>query len=109
MGGLSMFGNPRAYVYAFAAAGLLSVATTSSFAAPCMGPGAPTTTQTKCLTAITIPGNPLRSFDISWVNPDRAEYYLSDRSNSGIDVIDTHTLAFKRTIGGFVGVVLNQQ
>ena len=54
---------------------------------------------------LQIPGNPLRSFDISWVNPDRAEYYLADRSNSGIDVIDTQTLKFKRTIGGFVGVV----
>jgi hypothetical protein len=72
----------------------------------CQGPGAPTTTQTKCLTAITIPGNPLRSFDISWVNPDRAEYYLGDRSNSGIDIIDTRTLTFKRTIGGFVGAVV---
>ena len=76
-------------------------------AAPCTGPGAPTTTQTKCLTAITIPGNPLRSFDISWTNPQRAEYYLGDRSNSGIDVIDTRTLTFKRTIGGFVGIKLN--
>jgi len=84
----------------------MSFASTSAVAAPCTGPGAPTTTQTKCLTAVTIPGNPLRSFDISWVNPDRAEYYFADRSNSGIDVIDTQTLKFKRTIGGFVGVVL---
>ena len=87
----------------------MSLATTGAVAAPpCTGPGAPTTTQTRCLTAVTIiPGNPLRSFDISWVNPDRAEYYLADRSNAGIDVIDTQTLKFKRTIGGFVGVVLN--
>jgi hypothetical protein len=67
----------------------------------------PLTTQTKCLTAIHIPGNSIRSFDISWVNPKRAEYYLADRSNSGIDVIDTETLTWKRTIGGFVGIVLN--
>ena len=76
-------------------------------AAPCQGPGAPTTTQTRCVTAIAIPGNPIRTFDISWVDPQRAEYYLSDRSNSGIDIIDTRTLRFKRTIGGFVGVKLN--
>jgi hypothetical protein len=76
-------------------------------AGPCTGPGAPTTTETKCVTGIFIPGNPLRSFDISWVNPDRGEYYLGDRSNSGIDVIDTHSLKWKRTIGGFVGIVLN--
>ena len=75
-------------------------------AAPCTGPGAPTTTETECLTAVQIPGNPLRSFDISWVNPDRAEYYLADRSNAGIDIIDTKKNTFKQTIGGFVGVKL---
>ncbi len=97
----------RIYLCASAAAAILSVANTSAFAAPCTGPGAPTNTQTRCLTAITIPGNPLRTFDISWVNPDRAEYYLGDRSNNGVDVIDTQTLTFKRTIGGFVGVAIN--
>jgi hypothetical protein len=78
-----------------------------AMAGPCTGPGAPTTTETKCVTGIFIPGNPLRSFDISWVNPKRGEYYLGDRSNSGIDVIDTDSLKWKRTIGGFVGIVLN--
>lgn len=79
-----------------------------AMAAPCTGPGAPTTTETKCLTAIFIPGKPLRSFDISWVGPQRQEYYLADRSNAGIDVIDARTLTWKRTIGGFVGIVLNK-
>src|SRR6266851_4957584 len=74
---------------------------------PCQGPGAPMTTQTKCLTAIVIPGNPLRSFDISWVGPERAEYYLADRSNFGVDIINTKTLAFKTTITGFIGIKLN--
>jgi hypothetical protein len=99
-----------AYLYVSVAPivlGAISLAGTTAYAAPCTGPGAPTTTQTKCLTAITIPGNPLRSFDISWDSPDRGEYFLADRSNSGIDVIDTHTLKFTRTIGGFVGVKLN--
>ena len=78
-------------------------------AGPCTGPGAPTTTQTKCLTAVQIPGNALRSYDISWVNPHRAEYYLGDRSNAGVDIIDTRHLTFKRTLGKgqFVGVKLN--
>jgi hypothetical protein len=77
--------------------------------AACTGPGAPTDTETKCLTAVQIPGNPLRSYDISWVNPHRAEYYLADRSNAGIDIIDTRSLTFKRTLGKglFVGVKLN--
>jgi hypothetical protein len=78
-------------------------------AAPCQGPGAPTNTQTKCLTAIIIPGKALRAYDISWANPDRAEYYLADRSNAGIDVINTDNNTFKRRVGAlkFTGVVLN--
>lgn len=82
------------------------VATEAALAAPCTGPGAPLTTQTECLTAVQIPGNPLRSYDISWVNPDRAEYYLGDRSNAGISIISTKNNTFKRTIPGFVGIKL---
>jgi hypothetical protein len=84
----------------------MSLATTAAFAGPCTGPGAPTTTQTECLTAVQIPGKALRSFDISWVNPDVSEYYLADRSNAGIDIIDTKKNTFKQTIGGFVGIKL---
>jgi len=51
--------------------------------------------------------NPLKSFDISWVNPDRAEYYLADRSNSSIDVIDTQHLTLTRQLGTFVGFTGN--
>lgn len=86
--------------------GVSAFGSDAAFAA-CSGPGAPSDTQTRCLTAVQIPGNPLRSFDISWVNPDRAEYYLGDRSNAGIDIIDTRHNAFKRRLGGFTGAVLN--
>lgn len=86
---------------------VLLLCTAVSAAAQCTGPGAPTTTETKCATAIAIPGNPLESFDISWVNSDRAEYYLADRANKGVDIIDTKHLVFKKTIGGFVGIKLN--
>src|SRR6266852_1499718 len=89
------------------AVGAASLAFASGAFGACMGPGAPSNTETKCLTAVLIPGVPLRSYDISWVNPHRAEYYLADRSNAAIDIIDTHTLTFKRRLGGFVGVVLN--
>jgi hypothetical protein len=85
----------------------VSLATSGAAFAACAGPGAPATTQTKCLTAVQIPGKPLQSYDISWVNPKRAEYYLADRSNAGVDVIDTNTLTFKRTIPGFVGAKKN--
>lgn len=74
---------------------------------PCAGPGAPTSTETECLTAVQIPGSPLGAFDVSWVDPDRAQYYLADRSNAGIDIIDTGHDAFKRRIGGFVGAKFN--
>jgi hypothetical protein len=100
---LARYRGPAAF-----AAMLFALATTASgLAAPCTGPGAPTATQTKCLTAVQIPGNPLRSFDISWVNPDRAEYYLADRSNAGIDIVDTEHNRFKRRLPGFVGIKLN--
>jgi hypothetical protein len=85
--------------------GAASLAASVGAFAACTGPGAPSNTETKCKTAVAIPGNPIRSFDISWVNPDRAEYYLGERSNKGIVVIDTRTLTWKRTIGGFVGIL----
>ena len=84
----------------------MSLATSDASWAACQGPGAPTTTQTKCLTAVQIPGNALRSFDISWVDPARAEYILADRSNAGIDIVDTQALVFKRRLPGFVGIKL---
>ena len=83
--------------------GAASLATSNAALAACTGPGAPTNTQTKCLTAVQIPGNPLRSFDISFVNPDRAEFYFADRSNKGITIIDTRHNVFKRRLGGFIG------
>jgi len=87
---------------------LALAASGAALAAPCTGKGAPAATSPViCLTAIAIPGNPLTSFDISWVNPVRAEYYLADRSNSGIDIIQTSTNTYQRTIGGFVGAVIN--
>jgi hypothetical protein len=64
----------------------------------------PLTTQTKCVTAIAIPGNPLRSFDISFVNEKRREFYFADRANAAIEVIDIDTLTWKRALGGFVGI-----
>jgi hypothetical protein len=86
----------------------LLVCTAVSAVAQCQAPGEEATTQTQFCKAIAITGgNPLRSFDISWVDPGRAEYYLADRSNFGVDIINTKTLAFKTTIAGFIGIKLN--
>jgi hypothetical protein len=83
----------------------MSLAATGANAACVFSP--PLTTQTKCVTAIAIPGNPLRSFDISFVNEKRSEFYFADRSNAAIQVIDIKTLTWKRSLGGFVGVALS--
>jgi len=83
--------------------GISALASGTAFAA-CAGPGAPAAgSPWQCVTAIQIPGNPVTSFDISWVDPNRAEYYLADRSNAAIDIVDTSTNKFKKQIGGFVG------
>jgi hypothetical protein len=103
-GGYAMI-NHRSY--ACLTIGAVAFAATSAYATETCVFTPPLTTQTKCVTAVAIPGNPLRSFDISFVNPDRREYYFADRSNSGVQVISTHSLKWKRTLGGFVGVVLN--
>ena len=111
---MSKQSNLLAYLSGAIAPALLGVASLAiagvAVAAPCTGPGAPSNTQTKCLTAIQLPV-PLTSFDISFVNPERGEYYLGDRSGKGVDVIDTVHLTFSRTVGldkPFQGVVLNK-
>jgi hypothetical protein len=90
---------------------VLLLCTAVSAAAQCTGPGAPAATETKCLTAIPIQGNPIRSFDISWVDPERGLYFLADRSNKGVDIISTKTNTFIGRAGdalgpgSFVGIV----
>ncbi len=58
----------------------------------------------KLLTRIAIPGVPLESFDISWVDDATQTYYLADRSNAGIDVINARDHTFVKRITGFVGI-----
>src|SRR5262245_22107404 len=55
------------------------------------------------LTRIEIPGMSLASFDISWIDSTTRTYYLADRSNAGVDVINTKDHTFVKRIGGFVG------
>src|SRR5260370_30525822 len=52
---------------------------------------------------IEIPGTKLASFDIGFVDPEAGRYYLADRSDASVDVIDTKTNTFLFKIGGFVG------
>ena len=88
--------------------GTLALGFSGAAFAQCMGPGAPAAgSPWQCLTAIQIPGNPVTAFDISWVDPNSARYYLADRSNAAVDVVNTSTNTFAGQIKGFVGAVLN--
>jgi hypothetical protein len=52
---------------------------------------------------IEIPGNPLVSSDIAWVDPGTKRFYLADRSNFGIDIVDAVKDVFVGRVTGFVG------
>jgi len=64
----------------------------------------------RLLTTIAIPATPqntlgkLFSFDISWIDPANGLYYLADRSNASLDVIDT-TGAFTGTANKLFGQI----
>ncbi|HEX3476730.1 MAG TPA: hypothetical protein VHT91_17005 [Kofleriaceae bacterium] len=56
------------------------------------------------LATVPTPGAPLIAFDISWVDADTQMYYLADRSNAAIDVVDARHNRFVRQIhAGFRG------
>ena len=55
------------------------------------------------ITTIQVPGKPLTSFDFTAVDRVLPLYYLTDRSNAGLDIIDTIANTFLARIGGFVG------
>jgi hypothetical protein len=52
---------------------------------------------------IAVPGNPLSSYDISFVDPRLGIYILADRSNSGVDVFSVVGRQFLFRVGGFAG------
>ena len=54
---------------------------------------------------IPVPGNPITSADIAWVDPGTERYYFADRSNSGVDIIDAESNFYVGRVGGMVGVV----
>ena len=58
--------------------------------------------------AITVPGNPIVSADIAWVDPGTERYYLADRSNFGVDIIDAEesdplSFSYVGRVTGMVG------
>src|ERR1043166_4316492 len=62
----------------------------------------------RLLTSVPVPGH-LVIFDISWLDADTQLYYLADRSNNAIDVIDAKRNVFVKQIakGSFTGFTGN--
>jgi DNA-binding beta-propeller fold protein YncE len=56
---------------------------------------------------IDIPGNKLEQFDIGYVDAEAGRYYVTDRSNAGVDIFDTRKMTYVGRVGGFVGLKLN--
>src|SRR5947209_11567341 len=52
---------------------------------------------------IPVPGNPITSADIAWVDPGTERYYFADRSNFGVDIIDAESNFFVGRVGGMAG------
>ena len=62
----------------------------------------------KLLTTIPVPGTQMKAFDISWIDADTQLYYLADRSNAAVDVVDARRNVFVKQIhGGFAGFTGN--
>ncbi len=77
------------------AAGLVITA-----AAPAMAAAPP---QYRLAAKIAIPGNPLAVFDISSTDPTLGLYFLPDRSNNAVDVVNINDRRVIGQVGGFVG------
>ena len=62
----------------------------------------------RLIATIPIPGTAMKSFDISWVDSQTRLYFLADRSNKSVDVIDTRrNVVVDQIGGGFAGATGN--
>lgn len=52
---------------------------------------------------IQVPDHPLDAFDVSWLDPVTQRFYLADRANAGVEVIDAANAKYLRRITGFAG------
>jgi hypothetical protein len=52
---------------------------------------------------ISIPGNALASTDLSFTDPGTERFYLADRSNSAVDIVDAEKDLFVDRVTGFAG------
>jgi DNA-binding beta-propeller fold protein YncE len=68
--------------------------------------GAAGAAELKKIAEIPIPGVPIESFDIGFVDQKSQRYYLADRSNKSLDVFDAKDNKFIGRVEGFVGAVI---
>lgn len=59
----------------------------------------------KQIATITVPGEKLTNFDISFIDQATGRYYLADRSNKAIDIFDTKGDSYIGRVGSFAGAV----
>ncbi len=59
--------------------------------------------QYRLVAKVAIPGNPLAVFDISSIDPTLGLYFLPDRSNNAVDVVNINDRRVIGQVGGFVG------
>ncbi len=68
-----------------------------------LGSSIPAMAGVHLIAVIPVPGRPLTSFDISWVDAPTQTYFLADRSNFGVDMFNSDDNTFIGRLGGFVG------
>ncbi len=70
--------------------------------------GAANAAELRQIGTISIPGEPLNSFDISFIDQASGLYFLADRSNKGVDIVDTKKGTFIGRVSGMVGPVMKK-
>ncbi len=58
----------------------------------------------KLIAMIPVPGEPLETYDIGYVDQKTNLYYLTDRANKAISIFDVAKNTFVGRVGGFVGI-----
>jgi hypothetical protein len=84
-----------------AAAGL-AACNGSSTSVPSFGPG-PVVSAKQLIVLPGLPAGGKFTYDIGIVDPAARRYYLADRTNSSLDIIDLSTFAVRQIAGGFTG------
>ena len=58
------------------------------------------------IATISVPGEKLTSWDISFVDQASQRYFLADQSNRAVDIFDTKENRFVGRVAGFIGAVI---